>query len=229
MNALINAEDRRGGTLPPSAGFASCVNPEANGSPAGVSVEYAPDSAKQWYVLRVSYGRSERVGRLLTKRSIAYYLPMHTVVKLVNNKRRKVTEPLLPNLIFVHAEPDVLYDLVVNANPDRLMTYYYNHFKTDSFGKNPPLTIPERSMASFIKVTSSANENVRIISPRYCHFKSGDRVRVMGGEFEGVEGRVARAAGQQRVIVELEGLCLIATAYIPTGLLSTIPSVQASV
>jgi hypothetical protein len=31
---------------------------------------------------------------------------------------------------------------------------------------------------------------------------------------------VARAAGQRRVIVELEGIALIATAYIPTAFLS---------
>ena len=60
------------------------------------------------------------------------------------------------------------------------------------------------------------------MSPCYCHFKSGDRVRVIEGAFRGVEGRIARAAGQQRVIVELEGLCLVATAYIPTAFLRPI-------
>ena len=41
-------------------------------------------------------------------------------------------------------------------------------------------------------------------------------VKVIGGEFEGVIGKVARIAGQQRVVVEISGLCLVATAYIPT-------------
>lgn len=44
-------------------------------------------------------------------------------------------------------------------------------------------------------------------------------VRVMDGEFAGVEGRVARVSGQQRVVVEVEGVCLIATAYIPSAVL----------
>lgn len=35
------------------------------------------------------------------------------------------------------------------------------------------------------------------------------------GEFKGVHGRVARIAGQQRVVVELFEGCLVATAYVP--------------
>ena len=38
---------------------------------------------------------------------------------------------------------------------------------------------------------------------------------VIEGEFKGVHGRVARIAGQQRVVVELFDGCLVATAYVP--------------
>lgn len=47
-------------------------------------------------------------------------------------------------------------------------------------------------------------------------------VKVIDGEFKGVTGRVARIAGQQRVVVEISGLCLVATAYIPNGFLETV-------
>lgn len=60
---------------------------------------------------------------------------------------------------------------------------------------------------------------MRIVSSEQCHYKSGDLVKVIGGEFEGVTGKVARIAGQQRVVVEITGLCLVATAYIPTNLI----------
>ena len=52
--------------------------------------------------------------------------------------------------------------------------------------------------------------------------KSGDIVRVIGGPFCGVEGRVARVAGQQRVIVTINGLCSVATAYVPSAFLEVI-------
>ena len=83
-------------------------------------------------------------------------------------------------------------------------------------GKHPPLTISFEAMMNFIKATSTESKHVRIVSPEQCHYKSGDIVKVIGGEFKGVTGKVARIAGQQRVVVEISGLCLVATAYIPT-------------
>lgn len=74
-------------------------------------------------------------------------------------------------------------------------------------------------MINFIKATSTDSEHVRIVAPEQCHYKSGDLVKVIGGEFEGVMGKVARIAGQQRVVVEVAGVCLVATAYIPSAFL----------
>ena len=89
-------------------------------------------------------------------------------------------------------------------------------------GKHPPLTIPFTAMINFIKATSTDSEHVRIVSSEQCHYKSGDIVKVIDGEFKGVVGKVARIAGQQRVVVEISGLCLVATAYIPTDFIKFI-------
>ena len=47
-------------------------------------------------------------------------------------------------------------------------------------------------------------------------------VRVIAGDFKGVVGKVARIAGQQRIVVEISGLCLVATAYIPTDFIEIV-------
>ena len=75
---------------------------------------------------------------------------------------------------------------------------------------------------NFIKATDTDSEHVRIVTAEQCHYKSGDIVRVVAGEFQGVIGKVARIAGQQRVVVEISGLCLVATAYIPSDFIETI-------
>lgn len=98
-----------------------------------------------------------------------------------------------------------------------LLSYYYNHFERDEFGKNPPLIVDYKKMEQFISLTTIMNEHIKIVDNKACNFKSGDFVRVTDGMFKGIEGRVARVSGQQRVIVELKGLCLVATAYIPTS------------
>ena len=40
---------------------------------------------------------------------------------------------------------------------------------------------------------------------------------LIDGAFKGVVGKVARVAGQQRVVVEVEGVCLVSTAYVPSA------------
>ena len=89
-------------------------------------------------------------------------------------------------------------------------------------GKYPPLTIPFTAMTNFIKATSTDCEHVRVVSSEQCHYKSGDMVKVIDGEFKGVTGKVVRIAGQQRVVVEISGLCLISTAYIPSAFIEKI-------
>lgn len=88
------------------------------------------------------------------------------------------------------------------------------------------MTVGYNEMMNFIRVTSLNNEHVRLVESQHCHYKSGDKVRIVDGDFAGVEGRVARVAGQQRVVIELPGVCLVATAYIPTAFIKPIPSVS---
>ena len=61
-----------------------------------------------------------------------------------------------------------------------------------------------------------------LVNESQCHFKGGEIVRITDGVFKGVEGRVARVAGQQRVIVSLTNVGMVSTAYIPKAFLSII-------
>ena len=72
-------------------------------------------------------------------------------------------------------------------------------------------------MMNFIRLTSIDDEHIKMVVREHCHYKSGDMVRVIDGKFKGIIGRVARVGGQQTVVVEVEGLCLVATAYIPSA------------
>lgn len=47
------------------------------------------------------------------------------------------------------------------------------------------------------------------------NLRRGDRVRVVQGEFAGIEGELVRIKGHKRVVVRLEGLFSLATTYIP--------------
>ena len=70
-------------------------------------------------------------------------------------------------------------------------------------------------MNNFIRLTSIKNHHIIPVTSENIQYKQGDSVVITEGDFKGIQGRVARIAGQQRVIVELFSGCLVATAYIP--------------
>jgi transcription antitermination factor NusG len=129
---------------------------------------------------------------------------------------------LLPNILFVYTTKEQIENYVKHTPQISYLNYYYNHFRKEQNGTNPPLTIPYRDMMNFIHLTSIDNEHVMVVDNAHCHYKNGDKVLVTQGEFAGVRGKIARVSGQQRVVIELEGLCIVATAYIPSAFIEKI-------
>ena len=228
--ALPNADTRRGGNNPSSAGLISCTSPEvqsnyAENSHTGVSSDCVHKEKKQWFVLRATYGRTEKALGVLQTANVETYLQMHYVIKEIKGKRKFVHEPLLPNIIFARMTRQKSHEFVKEpAITAQWLKYYTDKTRPveKDTGKNPPVTIPDNEMLNFIKLTSVNSEHIMVLPPERCHFKSGDLVRVIEGAFTGVIGRVGRAAGQQRVIVALEGVCNVATAYIPNDFIQII-------
>ena len=147
------------------------------------------------------------------------YIAKRYARRSVNGKQKKVLETLIPNLLFVYTTEDKAKEYVKDTPALSYLTFYYNHFELDNNQKNPPLTVSNKEMENFIIATCNKSEHLKFVDESQCHFKGGEIVKVIDGDFKGVVGRVARVAGQQRVIVELNCLCLIATAYIPTAFL----------
>lgn len=176
----------------------------------------------QWYVLRVSYGRAEKANDMLMSKGIETFLPLHTIYKVINGKRTKRRVPLLPNFLFVHTTLQIIETLLKSVPTLSFITFYFNHFETNDNGKNPPLVVPKKEMDNFKKLTDIDDEHIRVVDESQLRYCKGDIVRVTDGAFCGIVGKVAKITGQQRVVVEIPGLCNIATAYIPKAFLEVI-------
>ena len=196
--------------------------PRAKSAGNGVSVDYIHDASKQWFVFRASYGREDRAFDYIVEDGTYAYIAKREVVKEVRGKRKSVLEPLIPNLLFVYTSEENAYQYVKNTPELAYLSFYYNHFRKIDDQKNPPLTVPYKEMENFIRATHSHDQHLLFVDPARCHYKSGEQVRVIDGVFKGVEGKVARVAGQQRVIVDLSGIGLVSTAYIPTAFIEKI-------
>lgn len=231
MDTLPNVNTRRGGENPSSAGLTSCALPEAQGAPGaaicseGESSNFIPKDRPQWFVLRATYGRWKMAVDLLEDNDIETYVPMHDITKLINGKRRTFHEPLLPGIVFARLSRTMAEQFVKDPAPSsKWLKYYTDKTKPleNATGLNPPIVIPDNEMLNFIRATSVPSEHSGMVSKERVHYKSSEFVRVIKGDFKGVIGRVARASGQQRVAIDIDGLGTFVTAYIPNDFLKVL-------
>ena len=221
--SLYNGQPTDTGSSCPSARLTSCT-PSISKNKGGVSVENVPYENKQWFVLRVSYGRVLKAKEFVEAKGLECYVPMRYKEVRKQGKKRIITDPLLPSFLFVHASAEqvdsLLQDKDIKAFENRaLLSYYYDHTLhcENSSTKNPPLFVSDAVMDNFIRLTSIHNPHIIPVTSDNIKYKLGDEVVITEGDFKDIRGRVARIAGQQRVVVELFDGCLVATAYVPTS------------
>ena len=226
--SLYNGQPTGTGSLCPSARLTSCT-PSIQSNKDGVSVENVLDANKQWFVLRVTYGRIIKAKALVEAKGLECYVPLRYKEVRKQGKKRIITEPLISSFVFVHASAEqvdsLLQDKNIKAFENRaLLSYYYDHTShcENAPTKNPPLIIADTAMDNFIRLTSIHNPHIIPVTSENIKYKLGDEVVITEGEFKDIRGRVTRIAGQQRVVVELFESYLVATAYIPKDAIKTI-------
>ena len=222
MSTLSNVETGRGQAKPPGFRVTPETIPEAKSSQTGVSVKYVPTPNKIWFVFRASYGREDKASDYIVEDGTFVYIAKRYTHKTVKGKSKKVLESLIPNLLFVYTTKEQADKYVKDTPCLSFLSFYLNHFSYDEKQNNPPLTISCREMENFIIATCNNSEHLKFVDESQCHFKGGETVRIIDGVFKGIEGRVARVSGQQRVIVSVANVGLVSTAYIPTAFIQII-------
>ena len=240
MNTLSNVDIQRDIKKSQCIGFASNAFPEvqkpalAENSPTGVSTKNGPSgtAAKifrkrskevpHWYALRVTYGREKKAYDYLVGQGIEAFYPTITTVKIVNGKRKSVEESRLPNVFFARGTEEEIKSFVYDNVNLSYLRFYYRHFHEGARIIKEPLVVPDCQMESLKIICASEAEDVIIVPPEIHKFQTGQTVRVIDGIFKGVIGKVARYHGQQRVAVHIEGLCTVATAYIPSAFMKVL-------
>ena len=219
--SLYNGQPTDTGSSCPSAGLITST-PSISKNQGGVSVENVPTRSTQWFVLRVSYGRIIKAKAFVEAKELECYVPLRYKEIRKQGKKQIITEPLLPSFLFVHASAEQVDSLLQDKSIKHLvnialLSYYYDHTShcEKSPTKNPPLVISDSAMDNFIRLTSIHNPHIIPVTSENIKYKLGDEVVITEGDFKNICGRVARIAGQQRVLVELFDGYLVATAYVP--------------
>ena len=81
------------------------------------------------------------------------------------------------------------------------------------------LIVPYKQMEDFRFLWDFSTNGIEVLNK---NLKRGDRVRVIKGPLQGLEGELVRLKGHKRVIIRLEGVASIATSYIPSSFLERI-------
>lgn len=146
-----------------------------------------------------------------------YYAPF-VQDSYVNNQGKRVTveKPFIPSLFFLRSS--MRQALCLEEQLRSTASLYRHHHQ----GMVQPVAIPHKQMEMFIKATQYADERVDIYEDGAFKLKKGVRVRVVDGKFKGLEGEIKRINGDHRLIVQVEGVCTVATAYIPRAYLEKI-------
>lgn len=159
-----------------------------------------------WYALRVTYSRELALKEYLDEKSIENFIPMHYEYVVKGERKIRKLVPVVHNLVFVRSSRNCIDQI---KNTISLPVRYIMNRET-----NLPITIPERQMHHFIAVAGTNDEQLVYLEPSVVAFRKGQRVRVTGGIFEGVEGEFIRIKNDRRVMVSIQGVMAVATTFI---------------
>ncbi|MBO5540180.1 MAG: UpxY family transcription antiterminator [Muribaculaceae bacterium] len=170
-----------------------------------------------WYAIRVTYNREMKVKAELDELKIRSFVPMQYKAQVRDGRLVKRLVPSVHNLIFIYISPSGMRHYKETTSlPIRYI------MRREPNGRRTPVIVPQDQMESFIAVAGTYDEQLVYLSPNPGDFSQGDRVRILGGPFEGTEGIFVRVKGDRRVVVSIEGVVAVATTYIHPSLLEKI-------
>lgn len=226
-----------GGETPPSAGLTSNALPKvqshvAKNSQTGVSTKNALSTTRKssnnqkepqlWYALRTTYGREKKAYDYMTAKGITAFLPTVNTIKMINGKRKNVTESRLPNIFFAYGTEEEIKTYVYDNVNLPFLRFYYRHKHEGKKIEKTPMIVPTSQIDSLKIICEAEAEDIIISHTEIPKFEKGQVVRIVNGTFKGVVGKVARYQGQQRVAVVMDELVTICTAYVPSAFIETI-------
>lgn len=170
---------------------------------------------EKWYVMHRHALSAHKVREKLERLGFTYFQPRSLTLTTVHGRKQKVLKYTLPDYFFIRSTFNKLEPL---SKPDEPLRLTFN-LNICSGRQNDYLIVPDAQMKNFMLIATAYDEN-----PQYMSLddeklrkilKSGVRVRVIGGPFDGYEGHYVQISrGKKRqLVVAIEGVIGI-TAHV---------------
>ena len=180
-------------------GSAIKKHPQANGE-----TETKKDDCTSWSYLFVHNQKVKSIEEQLKKDRVTHFV--HKTIKYVPRHRNRggmceVETPSVSGLIFLQGDPETLQDYL-NKNVNS-----YKLCKNCSTGK--VATIPCNQMEPFMRVAETDSERLRfLLRPFVYYSKNRTLLRILTGEYAGLEGYVIRIARDRRLVIDVGGMAV---------------------
>lgn len=172
------------------------------------------EQKKFWFAARVrdkqEFAICHILEQLKSELDVEYYLPTQFVIRQLKYRRKRVEVPVIKNVIFVRATKQDACDIPNNYN---VPLYYMRDLSTKGL-----LMVPDKQMEDFMFVMNLDPNGVSFDNDS---FTVGDKVRVVKGQFCGIEGELANDVNRTYVIIRIRGV-LSASIKVPKAYLKVI-------
>lgn len=147
------------------------------------------------------------------------FVPLTYVVKTHRGQKHRALVPAVGKLLFVKGTLEEVKDYIQHA-------HYVVFIRKSTFSnKEDYLTVPTKAMEDFIAVTENHEEHVTYFRPEEISLQEGDKIRIKGGFYDGLEGIIMRIKGKRNkhLVVQIPGM-LIAAIELSPEMIETAPS-----
>ena len=149
------------------------------------------------------------------EKKLEFFSPMYFDLKGSDENKKRKKCPLIPNYVFIHASLNEIYAYKQSAS------YLKFHRPVTENGQRNYITVPDRQMQDFMRVALHYEKDICYYAPGEMNLVKGDKVRIIGGEFNGVEGILLCTQGKRgdRVLIEIPSVMSISTCSIAPELI----------
>ncbi len=145
---------------------------------------------KPWYALYTRHQHEKTVAQLLSSKGFEVFLPLYSTVRQWKDRRKELSLPLFPCYVFLHGGLDRPLDIVSTPGVQHVVAW-----------GSRPAPIPAAEIEA-LQLAVSASLRMQ----PHPFWEVGDRVRVVRGALEGIEGILVRKKNGFRLILSVEML-----------------------
>ena len=166
----------------------------------------------KWFVLgSIKRNQELKIRDELRRDHLECFVPLYYVIKKVQGTRQRMLVPAIPGLMFIQGTLDHLKEAISNRK-------YGLYLRKSTFSnKENYLTVSDHEMQNFISFTTQAGEHISYYRPEEIQLRPGDKIRVNGGLYNGLEGVIQRIKGKRNkhLIVSIPGVVYAAVELEP--------------